>query len=48
MHAILESRSASGDESNCFGKLQRKRIVSIMTRLIQRTDRIADGTVEYE
>lgn len=48
IHDILVSVSVIGDESNRLGKSHLKRIVSMLTRLIQRTDRVADPKTEYE
>ena len=35
-------------ESNRRGKSDLKRIVSMLTRLIQRTESVSEGSVEYE
>ncbi len=48
IHDILIAVSAIDAESNRRGKSELKRIVSMLTRLIQRTDRVAEGEVEYE
>jgi four helix bundle protein len=48
IHDILRAFAAVDEESNCQGKSQLRRIVSVLTRLIQRTDRIADHPIEYE
>ena len=36
------------DESNIDGKSQLKRIVSMLTRLIQRSQSVAENALEYE
>ena len=36
------------EEADRQGKAQLKRIVSMLTRLIQRTDRVVDAALEYE
>ena len=36
------------EEADRQGKSQLKRIVSMLTRLIQRTDRVVDAAIEYE
>jgi hypothetical protein len=36
------------EEANRQGKSQLMRIVSMLTRLIQRTDRVTDAGIEYE
>ena len=48
IHGILEAFAAIDEESHHLGKSQLKRIVSMLTRLIQRTNRAADGKSEYE
>ena len=48
IHDILQALSAIDGESNRRGKSELKRIVSMLTRLIQRTDRVAEGAIEYE
>ena len=48
IHDILQALSAIDAESNRRGKSELKRIVSMLTRLIQRTDRVAEGAIEYE
>ena len=35
-------------ELNRVGKTNLKRIVSMLTRLIQRTDSVSEGSIEYE
>jgi len=42
IHDILQALSAIDAESNRRGKSELKRIVSMLTRLIQRTDRVAE------
>ncbi len=41
-------RLAITDESNTTGKSNLKRIVSMLTRLIQRTETFAENRIEYE
>ena len=48
IHDILQALSAIDGESNRRGKSELKWIVSMLTRLIQRTDRVAKGAIEYE
>ena len=48
VHDILEAFSLMDEEANRQGKSQLKRIVSMLTRLIQRTDRVTDAGIEYE
>ena len=48
IHDILESFAAVDDESNRAGKSQLKRIVSMLTRLIQRSVTVAEKGTEYE
>jgi four helix bundle protein len=48
IHDILNAVSAVDAESNRRGKSELKRIVSMLSRLIQRTDRVAEGEIEYE
>ena len=45
---LLNACEVLEPESNRLGKSQLKRVVSMLARLIQRTDRIADGPIEYE
>lgn len=39
---------AIDSELNRVGKTNRKRIVSMLTQLIQRTDSVSEGSIEYE
>ena len=48
VHDILQAFSLIDEEVNRQGKSQLKRIVSMLTRLIQRTDRVTDAGIEYE
>jgi four helix bundle protein len=48
IHDVLRICDAIDDESNAFGKSNLKRIVSMLTRLIQRTDNVAEDRIEYE
>ena len=43
----LQNRSIDA-ETNRDGKSRLKRIVSMLTRLIQRTESVAEGPIEYE
>jgi hypothetical protein len=45
---ILKAFSLMDEEANRQGKSQLMRIVSMLTRLIQRTDRVTDAGIEYE
>jgi hypothetical protein len=45
---ILKAFSLMDEEANRQGKSQLIRIVSMLTRLIQRTDRVTDAGIEYE
>jgi hypothetical protein len=45
---VLRVFDAITDESNTFGKSNLKRIVSMLTRLIQRTEKVAEDRIEYE
>ena len=47
-HDILDPFEVLGPEPNRLEKPQLKRIVSMLTRLVQRTDRVADAPIEYE
>ena len=48
IHDILLSFEAIDAELNRIGKFDLKRIVSMLTRLIQRTGTVSEGSIEYE
>ena len=48
IHDVLRVCDAIDDESNRHGKSELKRIVSMLTRLIQRTQTVAEDPFEYE
>jgi four helix bundle protein len=48
IHDVLAVCDAIDGEANRRGKLDLKRIVSMLTRLIQRTDTVSEGSIEYE
>jgi four helix bundle protein len=48
IHDILRVCDAIDDETNRNGKSTLKRIVSMLTRLIQRTEKVAEDRIEYE
>jgi four helix bundle protein len=48
IHDILQSFEAIDAESTRIGKAHLKRIVSMMTRLIQRTETVAGQSIDYE
>ena len=48
IHDVLVSFEAIDLELNRVGKTNLKRIVSMLTRLIQRTDSVSEGSIEYE
>ncbi len=48
IHDILISFEAIDLELNRVGQTNLKRIVSMLTRLIQRTDSVSEGSIEYE
>jgi hypothetical protein len=48
IHDILKAFAAIEEESNRVGKTQLRRIVSMLTRLIQRTGRATDAAIKYE
>jgi len=48
IHDILISFAAIDPELNRVGKTNLKRIVSMLTRLIQRTETVSEGMTEYE
>jgi four helix bundle protein len=48
IHGILSAFEAIDSELNRDGKTKLKRIVSMLTRLIQRTDSVSENLIEYE
>ena len=48
IHDVLGVCDAMDDQSNRQGKSELKRIVSMLTRLIQRTHTVAEDAIEYE
>ena len=48
IHDILLSFEAIDSESNRIGKTNLKRIVSMLTRLIQRTETVSEQSIEYK
>ena len=48
IHDVLRVCDAIDDDSNCRGKTDLKRIVSMLTRLIQRTNGVSEWRLEYE
>jgi four helix bundle protein len=48
IHDMLQEFAAVEEEPNRQGKSQLRWIVSMLTRLIQRTDRVAQDPIEYE
>ena len=48
IHDILLSFESIDSKLNRIGKTNLKRIVSMLTRLIQRTDTVSEGSIEYE
>jgi four helix bundle protein len=48
IHDVLRVCDAIDDESNRHGKSELKRIVSMLTRLIQRSQSVAEDAFEYE
>ena len=48
IHDMLLAFAVVDEESTRQGKLQLRRIVSMLTRLIQRSDRVAQDAIEYE
>ena len=48
IHDVLRVCDGIDDESNRRGKLDLKRIVSMLTRLIQRSQSVAEDAFEYE
>ena len=47
-HDVLADCDAIDGDSNRRGKSDLKRIVSMLTRLIQRTESVSEGAIEYE
>ena len=48
IHDVLRVCDAIDDDTNCRGKTDLKRIVSMLTRLIQRTSGVSEERIEYE
>ena len=48
IHEVLRVCDALDEESNLRGKSDLKRIVSMLTRLIQRTETVLEDRIEYE
>ena len=48
IHDMLLAFGAVDEESTRQGKSELKRIVSMLSRLIQRTDRVVPNAIEYE
>jgi hypothetical protein len=48
VHDVLWVCDAIDDDLNCRGKSDLKRIVSMLTRLIQRTTGVSEDRIEYE
>jgi len=48
IHDVFTACDAVDVESNRRGKSDLKRIVSMLTRLIQRTERVSESSIEYE
>ena len=48
IHDVLRVCEAVDNDSNSRGKSDRKRIVSMLTRLIQRTTGVSEDRIEYE
>ncbi len=48
IHDVLRVYGAIDDDSNDSGKLALKRIVSMLTRLIQRSENVGEDPIEYE
>ncbi len=46
IHDVLRVCDAIEDDSNCHGKRDLKRIVSMLTRLIQRTAGVSEDRIE--
>jgi len=48
IHDVLRACNTIDPESDCHCKLNLKRIVSMLTRLIQRTQSVSEGSIQYE
>jgi hypothetical protein len=48
IHDVLPCFDSIDVETNRLGKTNRKRIVSMLTRSMQRTDSVSEGPIEYE
>ena len=48
IHDVLRVCDVISEDSNRLGKSNLKRIVSMLTRLIQRTENVAEERIEYE
>ena len=48
IHDVLRVCDAISEESNDPGKTVLKRVVSMLTRLIRRTQTVSEGSIEYE
>ena len=48
IHDILESTGAIDSETTWIGKTNLKRIVSMLTKLIQRRETVEEDSIEYE
>ncbi len=48
IHDVLRVCDAIDDDKNCHGKTNLKRIVSMLTRLIQRAAAVSEEGLEYE
>ena len=48
MHDVLRVCNAIELESNLRGKADLKRIVSMLTRLVPRAQRVSEDSIEYE
>ena len=48
IHDVLRVCDVIDDDSHRRGKSDRKRIVSMLTRLIQRTEAVSEAKIEYE
>jgi four helix bundle protein len=48
IHDVLRVCDAIDDDTNCRGKTDLRRIVSMLTRLIQRTSGVSEERIEYK
>jgi four helix bundle protein len=48
IHDVLRVCDATDNDLNCRGKSDLKRVVSMLTRLIQRTNEVSEDRIEYE